>query len=534
MRNSTSLLHIWIGYAALALHSLAWAHPLQRDVNVTLTSNASTLAILPNGNLVVLDPNFSSASAARIGVVHLFRPDGTLISSLTGATAGDGIGSGVSWYCPTAILSSKPLLALPGVRQCLVRCGYVDRRKARPIRCRQRHQLAGWRLGSYLGHGGGDLVGSEVFPLVGGDYVVSGNGVTIAPGLAGTLTRGNGRTGTTGQVTSANSLVGGHTGDLLGATVTSLPDGAVVVASSSWWGNRGAVTHLRSGASFSGVVSEVNSLVGTRLGDSVGSAVTVLANGNYVICSPTWSASDTLLKVGAATWVDKNAPRTGALAAADSLTGAQAGDQVCDGGVVALNGNSNYVVSSSRFKSGAVMVGAATWGDGASGRKGVVSATNSLLGTGGSTTAPMPIKVTPLRGNGNYVVALAGSTRASGVIGDSMGAAPVVWADGRFGITGIVPAAASSYVSNSGTFFDTQVVPLSNGNYVVGRPQWDNARGAVHWGEGIGGAAVGLLTEATALTGSSAGDSVGVGAIVALTNGNYVVISPEWRGQQGL
>lgn len=293
------------------------------------------------------------------------------------------------------------------------------------------------------------------------------------------------------------------------------------------------MTHLRSGASFSGVVSEVNSLVGTRLGDSVGSAVTVLANGNYVICSPTWSASDTLLKVGAATWVDKNAPRTGALAAADSLTGAQAGDQVCDGGVVALNGNSNYVVSSGRFKSGAVMVGAATWGDGASGRKGVVSATNSLLGTGGSTTAPMPIKVTPLRGNGNYVVALAGSTRASGVIGDSMGAAPVVWADGRFGITGIVPAAASSYVSNSGTFFDTQVVPLSNGNYVVGRPQWDNARGAVHWGEGIGGAAVGLLTEATALTGSSAGDSVGVGAIVALTNGNYVVISPEWRGQQG-
>ena len=51
----------------------------------------ATVALLPNGNFVVTDP---FAQSNQVGAVYLYRPDGTLISSLTGSTAMDQVGSG--------------------------------------------------------------------------------------------------------------------------------------------------------------------------------------------------------------------------------------------------------------------------------------------------------------------------------------------------------------------------------------------------------------------------------------------------------
>ena len=75
------------------------------------------------------------------------------------------------------------------------------------------------------------------------------------------------------------------------------------------------------------------------------------------------------------------------------------------------------------------------------------------------------------------------------------------------------------------------VVALTNGNYVVGSPGWDNGAivdaGAVTWGNGTSGV-TGVLSAANSLIGSKAGDLVGNVGAKALTNGNYVVMSGAW------
>ncbi len=74
---------------------------------------------------------------------------------------------------------------------------------------------------------------------------------------------------------------------------------------------------------------------------------------------------------------------------------------------------------------------------------------------------------------------------------------------------------------------------LSNGNYVVSSPDWTNGAaanaGAVTWGSGMAGVS-GPVSAANSLVGSTANDGVGgeFNGVTALTNGNYVVSSPAW------
>lgn len=69
------------------------------------------------------------------------------------------------------------------------------------------------------------------------------------------------------------------------------------------------------------------------------------------------------------------------------------------------------------------------------------------------------------------------------------------------------------------------VTVLSNGNYVVSSPAWNNGAGAVTWGSGTGGVS-GQVSSTNSLVGRTAGD--GVGSVDLLEDGNYVVISPSW------
>src|SRR5207237_8145368 len=84
------------------------------------------------------------------------------------------------------------------------------------------------------------------------------------------------------------------------------------------------------------------------------------------------------------------------------------------------------------------------------------------------------------------------------------------------------------------------MVPLSNGNYLVGSPDWNGGRGAVTWGNGSTGIS-GTISDQNSLVGSSPGDAVGAGiaplnlsergfVVTLLTNGNYVVSSSFWNG----
>jgi hypothetical protein len=81
-------------------------------------------------------------------------------------------------------------------------------------------------------------------------------------------------------------------------SVVVLSNGNYVALIPTWNGQRGAATWGDGTTGVSGVVSEANSLVGTDPGDQVGSFITPLTDGSYVVGSPSWNGNR-----GAATWV---------------------------------------------------------------------------------------------------------------------------------------------------------------------------------------------------------------------------------------
>ena len=75
--------------------------------------------------------------------------------------------------------------------------------------------------------------------------------------------------------------------------------------------------------------------------------------------------------------------------------------------------------------------------------------------------------------------------------------------------------------------FGKRVVALPNGNIVVLDPGYNGDAGAVYL---YNGATAALIS---ALTGGSANDRVGRDGITVLANGNFVVPSPFWGGMTG-
>lgn len=249
------------------------------------------------------------------------------------------------------------------------------------------------------------------------------------------------------------------------------------------------------------------------LGTTFGGVFT--ENGNIVVGSPGDSFAAT--NAGAAYLFNTT---TGALLA--TLTGSSANDFVGGNinGITALT-NGNYVVWSS---------GATTWGNGITGISGIVNSANSLM-VGSSSLMAGGI-VTPLS-NGNYVV-----NNPYWNNGTITNAGSVTWGNGTTGVTGTVSTANSLVGSSANDKIGDQlgIITLTNGNYVVASPYWDNGTiadaGAATWGNGNGGT-IGTINAGNSLIGTSDGDNVGThlgsSGITALTNGNYVVTSPYWN-----
>ena len=383
-------------------------------------------------------------------------------------------------------------------------------------------------LASLRGTSANDQVGSGgVTALTNGNYLVASpfwrNG---AVANAGAVTWGSGARGVNGVVSAANSLVGSTPGDLVGrGGVTALTNGNYVVKSTQWDNgavvNAGAATWGSGTSGITGPVSAANSLVGTAQDDQVGGFVTALTNGNYVVMSTLW-ANGAASAAGAVTWSSGTSGIAGPVSAGNSLVGTAQNDQV--GTATALT-NGNYVVTSPFWANSGpnTGVGAVTWGSGASGITGAVSAANSLVGSTVNDLVGFA-GVTTLA-NGNYVV---NSPRwYNGALAN---AGAVTWGLGTSGITGVV-SAANSLVGSSGNDSVGSVTALTNGNYVVWSPTWSNGSlaraGAVTWGSGTTGLA-GAVSVANSLVGSQANDQVGAMGVTALTNGNYVVRSPDW------
>jgi len=314
--------------------------------------------------------------------------------------------------------------------------------------------------------------------LSNGNYVVISlgwdNGAVVG---AGAVSFGSALSGIDGIVSNANSLVGSTASNQVGSNgVTALSNGNYVVHSYNWNNvgavDAGAVTFGSGLRGVSGVISVSNSLVGTTANDSVGSGTFAeLSNGNYVVTSPSWD-NGAAANAGAATFASGSTGITGAVSASNSLIGSTASDQVGSGGVTTLS-NGNYLVTSPSWTNGAAFnAGAATFASGSTGIAGVVSASNSLVGT--TANDAVGLGVTALS-NGNYVVSSAEWNNGAAVDGGA-----VTFGLGLNGITGIVSASNSLIGPTAGDQVGRNgATALSNGTYVVISPIWNNGAAAV-------------------------------------------------------
>jgi hypothetical protein len=489
------------------------------------------IVALRTGNFLILSPNYDNGATADAGAVTFCNGTSTsngfvlTSNSLVGSAANDRIGSATS------------------VVTLLTNGNYVVRSTSATISGVVGAGAVTWGSGtsgvtgllgsanSLVGTSTSDNVGSSgLVALTNGNYVVaSANWDNGAVTNVGAVTWGNGALGVKGAVSTANSLVGSTAGDAVGISgVVALTNGNYVVRSPGWDNGAatgaGAVTWGNGATGVSGTVSAANSLVGSTAGDELGSSgVFALTNGNCVVSSPNWD-NGAVANAGAVTWMNGTVGAVGTISSLNSLLGSTVSDLVGNGGVRVLT-NGNYVVLSQNWDSGAVVdAGAATWGNGGSGVKGVLSSANSLIGStaddavGSGGAAALA--------NGNYVV-LSGTWTN----GAAAAAGAATWGSGTAGVKGVLSAANSLVGSTASDGVSLGVLPLTNGNYVVRMPSWDNGpvvdAGAAVFGNGTLGTK-GVVSSAFALVGTTTADRVG-SAATALANGNYVVQSSSWN-----
>lgn len=477
----------------------------------------ATVTALPDGHLVVTDPGFDPPGLFDAGAVHLYRPDGVRIATLSGSRDFDRVGSG-----GVVVLASGDFV---------VRSPDWDHGSTT--------DAGAVTFGSSGGlpaevDSGNSLIGSSAGDAVGAGGVIAldqDRYVVVSPGWdhgsavdAGAVSFVAGRAGVTGPVSAVNSLVGSRSGDRIGQSgITRLTGSRYLVRSAFWThgsaAEAGAVTFIDGPNGTTGPVTPQNSLVGSSPGDRVGAqAPILLVGGNYVVPVPTWdqgAATD----AGAAVFGSGQSGVAGPISADLALVGSRSEDRV--GWSVTALTQGNYVVASPYWRNGDVPnVGAVTHGSGLTGVRGAVSPQNSLVGS--SVEDRIGEQGVVALGTGHYVV-----SSAFWALGSASDAGAVTFGSGTTGIVGPVSTANSLVGTRiSDRIGLNGVVALASGHYVVLSPRWEVDRGAVTFGSGITGI-VGSVSAANSLVGQTA-DQIGSGGVTPLDNGDYLVHSPEW------
>ena len=496
------------------------------------------VAPLETGNVIVTSPG-DDAGGTDAGAVYLFNgTTGDLISTLTGSTANDQIGSlGVEALAGGNAVVRSPNWsngsatnagALTFVNGTTGLSGEVN------------------ATNSLVGSAEDDQVGNESLHIL-----QNGNYLAFTPrwdndGVrdAGAVTFGDRLSGVTGVVGAANSLVGTSEGDSVGASFPlnfdELNESNYLINVPSWdngsAGNAGAVTFGSGTIGVTGEISAANSLVGSTRNDLIGSnrnggRVTVLENGNYIVASRDWD-NGSEASAGSVTFGDTSiGGAVGVVSAANSLVGSARNDQVGVGGVTVLEGG-NYVVSSPFWDNGSVnAAGAYTFGSATAGVEGEITEFNSLVGSSeldGGNTRGGSASVQPLSG-GNYAVVTPDwdSETATDVGAVTYGDASVGGAVGVINET--ISLVGSSTNDNVGSDLVTE---LTNGNFVVANQWWDNGTlmnaGAVTFVDGAENFR-GVVSTSNSLVGSASFDQVGNLSVQPLETGNYLVRSSLWN-----
>ena len=532
-------------------------------INAALTTTSGS-TVTRTGYIVVTNPN-DNLGATDSGAAYLFRQsDQALISTLYGTHAGDKVGSNgvtsltngnyvvssnlwnngmgaVTWGNGTtgwgasamAVSSSNSLVGSNGTHQSTMNQPTSD-----------------------------NVGGAAITVLNNGNYLV---GTASWNNNRGALTFGDGSTGVSGIVSSANSLVGSTAmtivpadgykqykyGDQVGSSVTMLANGNYVLANTNWNKGVGAVTFASGTTGIKGVVGSSNSLIGdsTRFDstgagtgtDKVGKYLTVLTGSQFVVYGSDWKNSS-----GAVTSFDGVTPITGLVSASNSLVGS-AGDNLASGGVTLLPSNNAFVISSSSWNGGR---GAATWVPFSTDVKTITVATNGVVGANAGDSVGS--KAITMLANNDYVVISPNWSSGKGaatLVDGSTGKAKADQSGDVSASTSLVGTQANDLVGSSG------IMELKgNGNYLVLSPYWANGgnakAGAVTWSSG-GTPSVGAVGTGNSLVGTSANDRIGSyqynyyqqnnsnaflsesSSITLLSNGNYVVASPMFNGTRG-
>lgn len=387
-----------------------------------------------------------------------------------------------------------------------------------------------------------DSIGSNgVLALGNGNFVViSTKWDNGAATNAGAVTWGSGITGVSGAVSSSNSLVGSSINDNVGSggvldpiVMGGFRTGNYIVRSPLWDNgaatNAGAITWGHANTGVSGVLSSGNSLVGSSANDNVG-AININSFGvnssSLILRSPDWD-NGAAANAGAVTWFNGMTGITGVISSSNSLVGTLTNDKVGFSPITILS-NGNYIVRSPDWDNGAVVnAGAVTWGNGTTGIAGNVSISNSLVG--GSMNDSVGSGGVTILNNGNYVV-----INPLWDNGGAIDAGAVTWGNGSSGVAGIVNNINSLVgTTTNDKVGNVGVTVLANNNYVVRSPYWHNGvvsnAGAVTWGDGGIGIA-GPVSSSNSLVGVLNDDRVGNddGTITTLGNGNYIIRSPYW------
>ncbi len=484
------------------------------------------VVVLTNGNVVISSPQADLNGKTNCGAVYLFNGSShALISTLYGSTDNDQIGyDGVT--------------ALPGGYY--VVCshywdnGAINSAGAATF-CNGTSGING------AVSAGNSLVGSTASDQAGsgGIKVLSnGNFIVFSPywnGGRGAVTWCGGTTGLAAAISSSNSLVGQTAYDNVGWVssnqgVLALSNGNYIVSSPNWDNgsnyDAGAVTWCNGASGTSGLISSINSLVTNKANVKLGNSpddIVGLTNGNYVVICIRWTDDATNNK-GSVTWGSGTGGVSGVISSSNSLVGTTSGEQV--GSKVVRLTNGHYVVGTFYWDNGGTdNVGAATWCDGTTGRTGFITTGNSLYGS----TAEDRISnggITALT-NGNYVVISTGWDN-----GATTDVGAVTWCNGSIVTSTTVKTSNSLYGAKKDDYIGEKgITLLTNGNYVVSSPSWDNGSisnaGAATWCNGTTGR-TGAVGTGNSLYGTTALDRIGNTAVMALANGNYMVFSQNW------
>ncbi|WP_426193946.1 YDG domain-containing protein [Massilia sp. DWR3-1-1] len=364
--------------------------------------------------------------------------------------------------------------------------------------------------------------------------VTFGNGST---GWGGTPTVVSSSNSLVGTLTSHTNTANATTSDSVGANATTvLPNGNYLVGSASWGDMRGALTLGNGSTGTSGVISSSNSLVGStassslstdgykqyKAGDVVGSSISVLPNGNFVMLTPAWNKG-----VGAVTFGTATSAPTGVLGATTSLIGNTARyDNTGEGSGTDKVGTYRQALSGSTFlvyeASFNGYAGALTYFDDVNPVVGLLSASNSLVGGAGDALSSAGI--TLLGSNNAYLIRSPSWSSGRGA---------VTWVPYGTDVKTVSVGASLAGGTASDAIGSGAVTLLANNDYVVTSPNFNGARGASTLVDGTTGKAKAdqstVVSSVNSLVGSQANDRVGADGIVALKgNGNYVTLSPYW------